>query len=98
MALGADRDGVLRLRHLDRKSDELPLPRDGAGGMGNQLNNVDPGLINPSELMWGCPWFYWGFNTFGGEHPILINRGLLIRDQHYAEPLVDVFVLGRGGG
>ena len=31
--------------------------------------NVDPGLLNPGLLIWGCPRFWWGLITFGGEHP-----------------------------
>ena len=41
------------------------------------LTNVDPGLINPCLLIWGCPRFWWGFITFGGEHPHINKQGLI---------------------
>ena len=43
---------------------EQPQP-----GLMNQTNNVHPILINPCSLIWGCPRFSWGKNTFVQEHP-----------------------------
>ena len=47
--------------------------------------NVDSISINSYWLIWGYPWFYWGFITFGAEHPyvnkqVLINVGLSLPD------------------
>ena len=46
--------------------------------------NVDPGLIN-CLLIWVCPWFSGDLSLLEGNTPILINRGLLIRGQHYGD-------------
>ena len=32
----------------------------------------------PASMMWGCSGFSGGFITFGGDHPLIRNRGLLI--------------------
>ena len=47
--------------------------RVGVGGEGN----VDPGLINPCFVIWGCPWFVLGIITFGGEHPHINKQGFI---------------------
>ena len=41
------------------------------------LDNVDPGLINPCLLIWGCPWFVVGIITVGGEHPHINKKGFI---------------------
>ena len=48
--------------------------------------NVDPGLINPCLLIWVFPNFVGDLSLLEGNTPILTNRGLLIRGQHYVVP------------
>ena len=55
-----------------------------------QPRNVDPGLINPGLLIWGCCDFSEDLSLLEGNTPISIKRGLLIQGQHYT----DLFSLG----
>ena len=48
--------------------------------------NVDPGLIHPCLLIWGCsPPKVVRIPTKTRDTPIVVNRGLLIRGQHYPQ-------------
>ena len=47
--------------------------------------NEDPLEINPCSLIWGCPWFWWGLFTFGGEHPLINKLGLTDREVKHSD-------------
>ena len=64
------------MRHLHRGPQQLLCHEAARAPWASRMfnpRNVDPGLINP----WGCPWFSWGFITFGGEHPHINEQGLI---------------------
>ena len=66
MALGADYEGVLRLKHLDPVSDELCLGSSGAAGVG-EVGGV--GGVGVLRFFWGARFDLRGFEgeNFGGR-------------------------------